>query len=66
MDLEDLQTSLLGRQINRDVTVEPAWPKQGRVEHVGGLVAARTMTLSLGEKPSISVKIWFRVCSRSS
>ena len=30
------------------------------------MVAASTITLSLGEKPSISVKIWFSVCSRSS
>ena len=32
----------------------------------GRLVAASTITLSLGEKPSISVKIWLSVCSRSS
>ena len=32
----------------------------------GRLVAARTITLSLGEKPSISVRIWLSVCSRSS
>ena len=37
MDLEDLQTSLLGRQIDRDMTIEPAWPKQGGVEHVGAI-----------------------------
>ena len=33
----------------------------------GRLVAAKTMTTaSLGLKPSISVKSWFKVCSRSS
>ena len=32
----------------------------------GRLVAASTITLSLGEKPSISVRIWLSVCSRSS
>ena len=32
----------------------------------GRLVAARTMMLVLVSKPSISTKIWFRVCSRSS
>ncbi len=30
------------------------------------LVAAMTITPSAPEKPSISVRIWFRVCSRSS
>ena len=32
----------------------------------GRLVAATTMTLVLTSKPSISTKIWFKVCSRSS
>src|SRR3954447_15527262 len=32
----------------------------------GRFVAPRTMTLSCGEKPSISVRIWLSVCSRSS
>ena len=32
----------------------------------GRLVAARTITPSWPEKPSISVRIWLRVCSRSS
>ena len=32
----------------------------------GRLVAAITITLVLGSKPSISTRIWFRVCSRSS
>ena len=32
----------------------------------GRLVAASTTTPSLPEKPSISVRIWFSVCSRSS
>src|SRR3954447_3243775 len=32
----------------------------------GRVVAPRTMTLSCGAKPSISVRIWLSVCSRSS
>ena len=32
----------------------------------GRLVAAKTMTLLLVSNPSISTRIWFRVCSRSS
>ena len=32
----------------------------------GRLVAAITINFSFGSKPSISTKIWFKVCSRSS
>ena len=32
----------------------------------GLLVAAMTITFSVGSKPSISTSIWFKVCSRSS
>ena len=32
----------------------------------GRFVAAMTTTPSVGSKPSISLNIWFKVCSRSS
>ncbi len=54
------------RAIDRDMAVEAAGTKQGGSSTSGRLVAASTITLSLGENPSISVRIWLRVCSRSS
>ena len=49
-----------------DPAVEAPGAQQRRVEHSGRLVAAITMTPSAPVKPSISVRIWLRVCSRSS
>jgi hypothetical protein len=49
-----------------DLAVEAARAQQRRVEHVGRLVAAMTITPALPSKPSISTSSWLSVCSRSS
>jgi hypothetical protein len=64
--LEDLAAAGQVGRADRDPAVEPAGPQQRRVEDLGRLVAASTTTPSLPVKPSISVRIWLSVCSRSS
>ena len=51
---------------HRDPAVEPSGPQQGGVEDPGPVGRRRTITASVGPNPSISVKIWSSVCSRSS
>ena len=49
-----------------DLPIEPAGPKQRRIEDVGTVGGGQHDHPLVPEKPSISVRIWFSVCSRSS
>ena len=66
MDLEDLlATDLIGRA-HDDAAIEASGSSNAESRTSGRLVAASTMTPSLPVNPSISVRIWLNVCSRSS
>ncbi len=66
VNLEDLQTALHVRAVDRDLAVEASGTQQRRVEDVGRFVAAMRITPPFTSKPSISTSSWFSVCSRSS
>ena len=60
-----LRPSISGRSMVTRRSKRPGLSKAGS-RMSGRLVAAITMILVLVSKPSISTRIWFRVCSRSS
>ena len=55
-----------GRRLDGHPAVEAAGTQQRRVEHVGPVRRGEDDDAGRGSKPSISVRIWFSVCSRSS
>ncbi len=64
--LEDQAPSFpVGRQ-DRNPAVEAARPQQRLVEHVDAVRRPDHDHAVDESKPSISVRIWFSVCSRSS
>ena len=66
MDLEDLETTLDVGQVDGDRRSKRPGRIRAGSRMSARLVAARTMTPELPSKPSISVRIWLSVCSRSS
>jgi hypothetical protein len=66
VDLEDFQTTGKVRAIDHHLTVKATGTQQGASSTSGRLVAAMMMMPVLPSNPSISVRSWFRVCSRSS
>ena len=64
--LQDLLPPCPVGRLHRDAPVEPARPEQRRSSTSGRFVAPITITPVDESKPSISVRIWFSVCSRSS
>ena len=63
---QDGRPALLVGRADDDAPVEAAGRSSAGSRTSGRLVAAITMTPSSPVKPSISVRIWFKVCSRSS
>ena len=54
------------RAADGDAAVEAAGPQQRGVEDLGTVGGAEHDDRDVGSKPSISVRIWLSVCSRSS
>ena len=63
---QDVLAALEVRQLHGHAPVKAARAQQRGVQLSGRLVAARMMTPFVVSKPSISVRSWLRVCSRSS
>jgi hypothetical protein len=64
--LEDFFALADVRQVNKYLSVKTSGTHQGFVDTSARLVAAKTITFELVPNPSISVKSWFKVFSRSS
>ena len=66
MDAEDRLATGAVRRLHRDPAIEPARPKERLVQHVRPVRAPMRSFSHAEANPSISVRIWLSVCSRSS
>ena len=66
MDAQDRGAAGAVGRLHRDAAVEAPGRSSAESSTSGRLVAASTTTASVDSKPSISVRIWSSVCSRSS